>query len=61
MPWSPGDGPARHTRKADTPKKKRQWSEVANSALKRGQSEGSAVRQANAVVARNRGGAKRGR
>lgn len=61
MPWSPGDGPARHARKADTPKKKRQWSEVANSALKRGQSEGSAVRQANAVVARNRGGAKRGR
>lgn len=59
MPWSPSDGPARHTHKANTPKKKRQWAEVANSALKRGASEGSAVRQANAVVARNRGGRKK--
>jgi hypothetical protein len=49
MPWQPGDA-ARHTKKARSPKAKRQWSKVANSALKRGMSEGSAVRQANAVV-----------
>jgi hypothetical protein len=53
MPWTPSDGPARHTHKANTPKKKRQWADVANSALARGQSEGAAIRQANAVVARH--------
>lgn len=49
MPWGKGDA-KRHTKKADTPKKQKQWREVANSALKRGDTEGSAVRQANAVV-----------
>lgn len=49
MPWNPGDA-KRHTKKANTPKKGRQWRDVANSALSRGQSEGSAIRQANAVV-----------
>lgn len=58
MPWSANDGPARHTKKASSPKKKRQWADVANSSLERGQSEGSAIRQANAVVA---GTARRGK
>lgn len=49
MPWDPRDA-KRHTKKANTGKKGRQWSDVANSALKRGQGEGSAIRQANAVV-----------
>lgn len=49
MPWDKKDA-KRHTKQADSPKKKRQWSKVANSALNRGASEGSAVRQANAVV-----------
>jgi uncharacterized protein YdaT len=49
MPWEKKDA-KRHTKSADSPKKQRQWKEVANSALKRGDSEGSAVRQANAVV-----------
>lgn len=49
MPWKPASA-KRHTKKADTPKKKRQWSHVANAALRRGASEGSAVRQANAAV-----------
>jgi uncharacterized protein YdaT len=53
MPWSARDAKGK-TRKADTPKKARQWSDVANSVLKRGASEGSAIRQANAVVARSR-------
>lgn len=41
MPWQPKDA-TRHT-----------WRNVANSALKSGSSEGSAVRQANAVVAKS--------
>lgn len=49
MPWQKKDAKG-HTKKADTPKKQRQWSKVANSALERGSSEGSAIRQANAVV-----------
>jgi hypothetical protein len=48
-PWEPSDS-KRHTKKADTPKRKRQWSAVANSALASGKSEGTAVRMANAVV-----------
>lgn len=52
-PWSSGDA-KRHSKKASTPKKQRQWSEVANSALRGGASEGSAIRQANAVVKRKR-------
>jgi hypothetical protein len=51
MPWDPKDA-KRHTKKANTPKKGRQWSDVANSVLKRGGSEGSAIRQANGVVGR---------
>lgn len=50
MPWGPEDA-EKKTHKANTPKKKRQWAHVADSALERGQSEGSAIRQANAVVA----------
>jgi hypothetical protein len=51
MPWTSKDA-YRHTHKAKSPKAQRQWSDVSNSALKRGASEGSAIRQANAVVAR---------
>lgn len=51
MPWDAADA-TRHTKKAQSAVSKRQWSDVANSVLKRGGSEGSAVRQANAVVAR---------
>jgi hypothetical protein len=50
MPWKPKDA-KRHTKKANTPKKQREWVAVANSALASGDSEGSAIRQANAVVA----------
>jgi hypothetical protein len=49
MPWQPKDA-MRHTKKASSPKKRRQWSDVADSVLKRGGGEGSAIRQANAVV-----------
>jgi hypothetical protein len=41
---------ARFTKKANTPKKKRQWEHVYQSAKKRGSSPGAAIRQANAAV-----------
>jgi hypothetical protein len=44
----------RFTKKATTPKKKRQWDHVYQSAKKRGASPGSAIRQANAAVKRKR-------
>ena len=56
MPWTPKDS-AKHTKKADTPKEKRQWSAVANSSLKRGDSDATAIRKANSVIAR--GGRKK--
>jgi hypothetical protein len=51
----------RFTRKADTPKKKRQWSHVEQSALSRGASPGSAIRQANAAVKRSGRKSSRGK
>ena len=50
MPWTAADA-IEHTKKANTAKKKRQWAHVANSALASGDSEASAIRQANAAVA----------
>jgi len=50
MPWTSADA-VHKTKKAKTKKKKRQWAQVANSALASGDSEASAIRQANAVVA----------
>ena len=51
MPWTPDDA-ERHTQLADTRKKQRQWADVANSALERGLSEESTIREADAVVRR---------
>lgn len=51
MPWKSSDA-KRHTKKADTPKKQRQWADAADSALSRGATEGSAIRQANSVIAK---------
>ena len=51
MPWKPS-GAKRHTKQANTPKKKALWSKIANRLLAEGASEGSAIRQANAVVKR---------
>lgn len=55
MPWTPKDA-KRHTKKAKSPKAKRQWSHVADSVLERGGSEGSAIRQANGVIAQHYAG-----
>lgn len=50
MPWTPDDGPARHTKKATTPATRKQWSDVANKVLSESGDEGKAVRIANAAV-----------
>ena len=44
----------RFTKKANTPKRKRQWEHVYTSVKKRGGSPGSAIRQANAAVKKGR-------
>ena len=54
MPWYMSDA-VRHTHKANTNRKKGTWAKIANDRLSHGDSEGSAIRQANAVVGRIRG------
>jgi hypothetical protein len=51
MPWTPNDA-ERHTQKAATPALKELWTKVANESLERTGDEGRAIREANAVVAR---------
>jgi hypothetical protein len=49
VPWTPAEA-SRFTHKAKSPKRKRQWRDVANSMLKRTGDDGAAIRAANAVV-----------
>ena len=49
MPWT-AKSAKKHSKKANTPKKKRQWSKVANAVLKKTGNEGLAVRIANGVI-----------
>lgn len=51
MPWTSKDA-YRHTKKASTPQLQSMWSKVANSALESGRDEATAIREANAVVAK---------
>jgi len=51
MPWSANDA-EKHTHKATTSDLKELWAKVANESLERNGDEGRAVREANAVVAR---------
>jgi uncharacterized protein YdaT len=57
MPWKPKDA-TKFTKKATSKIAKRQFSDVANSMLKRGESEGAAIRAANAAVAKRKKGKK---
>ncbi|WP_173576467.1 hypothetical protein [Acetobacter fallax] len=52
MPWKSEDA-EKHTHKADTKALKDLWVKVANDCLDRTGDEGRAIREANAVVARN--------
>jgi len=51
MPWTPSDAQG-HTHKATTPALQELWAKVANEALERLGDEGRAIREANAVIAR---------
>jgi hypothetical protein len=51
MPWTPDDA-ERHTHKAKTWALKELWAKVANESLERTGDEGRAIREANAVIAR---------
>ena len=51
MPWTSKQAKG-HTKKASSGILQRQWSDVANSMLKAGKSEASAIRGANSVVAK---------
>ena len=50
MPWDENDGPKRHTKKANTPAKRKQWADTANAVREKTGDEASAVRIANAAV-----------
>lgn len=52
MPWKTDADVRRHDKKAKSPKRKRQWRDVANSVLRRTGDEGRAIREANAAVAK---------
>jgi hypothetical protein len=51
MPWGAKDA-IRFTQKPKSAKAKRQWAHVADSALARGESEGTAIKEANGVAKR---------
>jgi len=51
MPWTSNDG-EKHTHKATTSELKELWAKVANESLERNGDEGRAIREANAVIAR---------
>ncbi len=53
MPWTPKDA-SRKTKKAKSPKAKRQWAHVADKVLAKTGDEGRAIREANAVVKRRK-------
>ena len=51
MPWTPNDA-EKHTHKAASGELKELWAKVANECLERTGDEGGAIREPNAVVAR---------
>jgi len=58
MPWSP-KAAASKTKKAKSPKAKRQWSDVADSVLARTGNDALAIREANAVIKRRKAARKK--
>jgi hypothetical protein len=51
MPWTPDEAES-HTHKASTRALQELWAKVANDTLERTGDEGRAIREANAVIAR---------
>jgi uncharacterized protein YdaT len=58
MPWTSKSAKG-HTKKATSGILQRQWADVSNSMLKAGKSEASAIKGANAVVAKHKAKAKK--
>ncbi len=54
MPWKPTDASSK-TSRANTPKKKRQWRDIANRVLAKTGDDASAIKQANGVLKRMAG------
>lgn len=50
---------SKHTRKANTPKKSRQWEHIRQSAEARGASPGAAIRMASGVLKRESKGKRK--
>lgn len=55
MPWNKNSDAKRHTHRAKSAKRQRQWRHIANSMLERGESEGAAIRAANGVIRKQTG------
>jgi len=53
MPWNSRDV-SKHNRSVKSPKRKKQWKDVANSILSRTGDEGRAIRGANSAVAKSK-------
>jgi uncharacterized protein YdaT len=51
VPWTAKDASGK-TKKASTPKRKRQWKDIANNLLAHGKSEKQAIVEANGVLKR---------
>lgn len=51
MPWTVKDATSK-TKKANSPKKRRQWRDIANGVLKKTGNEGRAIREANGIIGR---------
>lgn len=51
MPWTPEEA-EQHTHKASTKELQELWAKIANETLERTHDEGRAIREANAVIAR---------
>ena len=49
MPWTAKDVPGK-TKKAKSPKAKRQWADIADKLLASGVPEGQAIREASGVI-----------
>lgn len=60
MPWKPEDAKG-HTKKAATPKAKRQWADVANRVYERDGDEAKAIRIANGIVGKRHAAKHRGK
>ena len=54
MPWATARDVARHNKSAKSPKRQRQWRDVANSILERTGDDARAIRGANSVVKKSK-------